>query len=185
MWVYFLSGLAMAEMESMLFPFVADRFCWGLEKSSMGFAYIGILMVITQGYLVRRWMPRFGEARVLLSGLFFFALSLFLIPVSISIWLLAGTMTILAIGNGLMRPPNLGLISLSTPAEEQGAVMGVTNSLASLGRIMGPAIGGLFYERLSPNAPFYFGGLLALLAFFLAFWQLKRRAATPSRSIGQ
>ena len=174
MFVYFLSGLAMAQMESMLFPFVADRFGWGLEKSSMGFAYIGILMVITQGYLVRKWMPRFGESRVLLAGLFGFALSLFLIPLSISIALMAVTMTILAVGNGLMRPPNLGLISLATPADEQGAVMGVTNSLASLGRILGPLVGGLLYERLSPGAPFYFAAVLAAAAFGLAFAQMRR-----------
>lgn len=174
MFVYFLSGLAMAQMESMLFPFVADRFGWGLEKSSMGFAYIGILMVITQGYLVRKWMPRFGESRVLLAGLFGFTLSLFLIPLSISIALMAVTMTILAVGNGLMRPPNLGLISLATPADEQGAVMGVTNSLASLGRILGPLVGGLLYERLSPGAPFYFAAVLAAAAFGLAFAQMRR-----------
>lgn len=174
MFVYFLSGLAMAQMESMLFPFVADRFGWGLEKSSMGFAYIGILMVITQGYLVRKWMPRFGESKVLLAGLFGFALSLVLIPFSVSVALLAITMTILALGNGLMRPPNLGLISLATPADEQGAVMGVTNSLASLGRILGPLIGGLLYERLSPGAPFFFAAVLATLALGLAWTQMRK-----------
>jgi MFS family permease len=51
-------------------------------------------------------------------------------------------MTVFALGNGLMRPPNLGIISLLTPAEEQGLTMGVTNSLASLGRIIGPVLGG-------------------------------------------
>lgn len=174
MFVYFLSGLAMAQMESMLFPFVADRFGWGLEKSSLGFAYIGILMVITQGYLVRKWMPRFGESRVLLAGLFFFALSLALIPVSISVALMALTMTVLALGNGLMRPPNLGLISLATPVDEQGAVMGVTNSLASLGRILGPVIGGVLYQRYSPGAPFAFAAVLAAAAFVLALLQARR-----------
>lgn len=185
MFVYFLSGLAMAQMESMLFPFVADRFGWGLEKSSMGFAYIGILMVITQGYLVRKWMPRFGEKRVLFAGLFFFALSLGLIPISVSVALMAVTMTILALGNGLMRPPNLGLISLATPVEEQGAVMGVTNSLASLGRILGPVIGGLLYQKMSAGAPFVFAAILAALAFGMAVLQSKRLSqmkvhSTPS-----
>jgi MFS transporter, DHA1 family, tetracycline resistance protein len=175
--VYFLSGLAMAQMESMLFPFVADRFGWGLEKSSMGFAYIGILMVITQGYLVRKWMPRFGEAKVLLAGLFFFAVSLALIPVSVSVALLAVTMTVLAVGNGLMRPPNLGLISLATSADQQGGAMGVTNSLASLGRILGPLIGGVLYERLSPGAPFFFAAVLAAVALGLAMRETRRLGA--------
>ncbi len=166
--VFLLSGLAMAEMESMLFPYVADRFGWGLEKSSMGFAYVGVLMVITQGYLIRKWMPRFGERRVLLVGLFAFATSLAFIPFSFSIALLAITMTILAVGNGMMRPPNLGLISVASRADEQGAVLGVTNSLASLGRIIGPAIGGLIYEHVGKGAPFWLASVLAFAAFAIA-----------------
>ncbi len=164
--VFFLSGLAMAQMEAMLFPYVADHFGWGLEKASMGFAYVGVLMVITQGYLIRKWMPRFGERRVLLWGLGGFALSLVLIPFSFNIWLLAVTMTLLALGNGMMRPPNLGLISLASPPSEQGAVLGVTNSLASLGRILGPAIGGFLYG-VSKGAPFIFAGALAFAAWVI------------------
>jgi DHA1 family tetracycline resistance protein-like MFS transporter len=166
--VFFLSGLAMAQMEAMLFPFVADRFGWGLEKSSLGFAYVGVLMVITQGYLIRKWMPRFGERRVLLVGLSGFAVSLALIPFSFTVSLLAITMTVLAVGNGMMRPPNLGLISLASPASEQGAVLGVTNSLSSLGRILGPAAGGWLYEHVSKGAPFWLAAVLAGLAIWMA-----------------
>ncbi len=175
--VFFLSGLAMAEMESMLFPYVADRFGWGLEKASMGFAYVGVLMVITQGYLIRKWMPRFGERRVLLIGLLAFAISLALIPISFSILLLAISMTVLAVGNGMMRPPNLGLISIASRSDEQGAVLGVTNSLASLGRIVGPAIGGLMYERLGKGSPFWLASVLA----FAALWMAWSTTTSPKR----
>lgn len=167
MFVFFLSGLAMAQMEAMLFPYVADVFDWDLQKASYGFAYVGVLMVFTQGYLVRKWMPKFGERPVLNAGLLAFAVSLLLIPFSTSVVVMAITMTILAIGNGLMRPPNLGLISLATPPQEQGAVMGVTNSLASLGRIIGPVIGGLLYQNVGKGAPFYFASGLAFMAWII------------------
>lgn len=165
--VFFLSGLAMAQMESMLFPLVADRFQWDLKTSSYGFAYVGFLMVITQGWLIRKWMPKFGEPPLLALGLALFGISLFGIAVSNSVAVLAVTMTVLALGNGLMRPPNLGLISLLTPAEEQGAAMGVTNSLASLGRIIGPALGGVLYQNVSQGAPFVLAGGLTALALAL------------------
>jgi DHA1 family tetracycline resistance protein-like MFS transporter len=176
--VFFLSGLAMAQMEAMLFPYVADRFGWGLETASMGFAYVGVLMVLTQGYLIRKWMPRFGERRVLTWGLGAFALSLVLIPFSFNIWLLAATMTLLALGNGMMRPPNLGLISLATPASEQGAVLGVTNSLSSLGRILGPVIGGYLYG-VSSGGPFWSAGLLAFLALVMV---MRSRAGAGAKT---
>lgn len=165
--VYFLSGLAMAQMEAMLFPYVDDVFHWGLQTASYGFAYVGILMVLTQGVFIRRWMPRFGEPLLLAAGLAMFSVSLFGIAVSTSVTALAVTMTVLALGNGLMRPPNLGMISLLTPADEQGAAMGVTNSTASLGRIVGPVIGGLLYEKMGRTVPFYFAGVLAGAAFLM------------------
>jgi multidrug resistance protein len=179
MFVFFLSGLAMAQMESMLFPFVADVFGWGLEISSYGFAYVGVLMAFTQGFLIRKAMPKFGERKTLLIGLLLFALSLFAIPIASSAVLLGAVMTILAIGNGFMRPPNLGLISIATPHDEQGAAMGVTNSLASLGRILGPIIGGFLYERVSKGAPFVFAGALTLFAAFLAARAAKKLKGAP------
>jgi MFS family permease len=163
--VFFLSGFAMSQMEAMLIPYLAEVFKWDLAKSSLGFAYIGVLMVITQGYLVRKWMPKFGEMRTLLFGLGCFSLSLALIPPSYSVAFLGLTMTLLALGNGLMRPPNLGMVSLVTPADQQGIAMGVTNSLSSLARIIGPIMGGLLYEGVGRGAPFYFAGVIAFIAF--------------------
>jgi DHA1 family tetracycline resistance protein-like MFS transporter len=168
--VFFLSGLAMAQMESMLFPYVADVFQWDLRMASYGFAYIGVLMVITQGYFIRIWMPKYGEPRLLLVGLGLFAISLLGIGLSSSVVFLAISMTILALGNGLMRPPNLGIISLMTPPQEQGAAMGVTNSLASLGRIIGPIFGGYMYERAGKGSPFFSASVMALLAFALVYF---------------
>lgn len=164
---FFLSGLAMAQMEVMLFPFMAERFGWDQARSSYGFAYVGVMMVFTQGYLIRKWMPRFGEPRLLSAGLLLFAISLFGIAFAGSIPMMAVVMTVLAIGNGLMRPPNLGMISLLTPASEQGAALGVTNSLASLGRILGPVIGGFLYERAGNGAPFVSAGILAVIALVI------------------
>ncbi len=172
--IFFLSGLAMAQMESMLFPYMYDHFGWGMEKASYGFAYVGVLMVLTQGYFVRKWMPRLGETRTLMIGLVLFAISLAGIAFSQTIFFMGIVMTILAVGNGLMRPPNLGLISQLTSSDEQGLVMGVTNSLASLGRILGPIIGGIFYEQFAKNSPFLFASGLAFVAAFMLFLLAKR-----------
>ena len=51
-------------------------------------------------------------------------------------WLkLFGLLGLLAIGSGLTRPPVFGLISILTPAHEQGATIGVAQSAGSLARI--------------------------------------------------
>ena len=180
--VFFLSGLAMAQMESMLFPLMSDRFGWGMRSASYGFAYVGVLMVIVQGYFIRKWMPKYGEPVLLSIGLLLFAASLFGIAMSGTIAAMAVVMTVLALGNGLMRPPNLGMISLLTPAHEQGAVMGVTNSLASLARIVGPVLGGWAYEQFGKGSPFAIAGALSALALAIV---LANRARLPATGRAQ
>lgn len=167
MFVYFLSGLSMAQMESMLINYMADVFGWDLKITTYGFAYIGVIMIFTQGYFVRKWMSRFGEPKVLSTGLILFALSLVGMALAPSLLPLSLAITCMSVGNGMMRPPNLGIISLVTPADEQGVSMGVTNSLASLGRIIGPILGGFFYKTLHPTAPFISAGVFAAIAWVI------------------
>lgn len=160
-------GLGMALMEVMFFPFVQDRFELNYQQASMGFAYVGIMMVLTQGYFIRKWIPRFGEKKVLLSGIIMMALAFFAIGFSYSISFLAIAVTFLALGNGCMRPPITGLASVLTTEDEQGFVMGVMNSLSAIGRIIGPVAGGWFYQEISEGAPFYSSGLMAVIALLL------------------
>ena len=160
-------GLGMALMEVMFFPFVQDRFGLNYQQASMGFAYVGVIMVLTQGYFIRKWIPRFGEKKVLFSGLIMMLLAFFGIGLSGSIAALAVAATLLALGNGCMRPPITGLASVLTTDEEQGFVMGVMNSLSAIGRIVGPVLGGWVYQEVSEGAPFFASGLMALIALIL------------------
>lgn len=162
--VFLLISLSMALMEVMVFPFVQDRFQWTYRVASLSFAYVGVVMVLTQGYFIRKWIPKFGEKKTLYFGLVAMAISFFGIGLSQTIWLLAAVMTLLAVGNGCVRPPVVGLTSVIADEEEQGYVLGVMNSIGAIGRIVGPVVGGWLYQNLSSEAPFYGAGLLALLA---------------------
>ncbi len=165
--IFLLISLAMALMEVMVFPLVQDRFGWDYKLASISFAYVGVVMVLTQGYFIRKWIPRFGEKKTLLFGLIAMMLSFVGIGLSFSIAVLALVMTLLAIGNGCMRPPIVGLASVISDDEEQGYVLGVMNSMGAIGRIIGPIIGGFLYQELSQGAPFYASGLLAFISVLL------------------
>ncbi len=160
--IYFLTSLAMSSMEATLVWFMGEKFNWGLQEVSFGFAYIGVMIVLTQGFIVRRLIPIVGERQTLLTGLTFFILGMLGIAWSPSITLMAVTMTSLSIGNGLINPSVLGSISLVSSADEQGLTLGITHSLSSLGRILGPVIGGFIYASLAIYSPFVFSGLIGL-----------------------
>ena len=168
----FATGLAMANMEASLFLYMQDRFGWGVRESSYGFAYVGVCIAFTQGYLVRKYLPIHGERGMLVAGFVLFILGMLFTGLSPWIWLLAIAMTAMAVGSGFINPAVSGSISLLTPAQEQGEVLGVNQSLAALARIIGPLMGGYAYMHVAHTAPFFMAA--ALSAVGLAFIWLAR-----------
>lgn len=167
MTVFMFSSLAMSGMEATLILFMGEKFQWDVKQVSFGFAYIGVIIVLTQGFIVRRLLPVWGERKVLRLGLLLLALGITGIAIASSIPAMAVTMTLLSIGNGLSNPSTLGSISLLVDSKEQGAALGVTQSMASLGRILGPVIGGALYGSIAITAPFWVSGILAFLGLMI------------------
>jgi DHA1 family tetracycline resistance protein-like MFS transporter len=156
--------------------FTFHRLHWDARDNGNLFAYIGILGVIIQGGLIRRLVPRTGERPLIILGCIALVLSMALLPLSGDLPLLVVSSTLLAIGNGFVTPLLSGVASKSTEPKSQGAVMGLMQSIASLGRMIGPAIGGFMLnydfnhsERPYGITPFWFSAVLMLLALFVAF----------------
>ena len=163
--VFFLSSLAMSTMEATLVLFMKDRFGWGLKEVSFGFAYVGVMIVIAQGYLVRKFIPRFGEKQILRIGLLCMSIGFAGIAFAHSLTWLAITQTFLAIGVGFTNPSTLGAVSLLIDSHEQGAALGTTQGMASLGRIIGPIMGGALFGSISVQSPFVVASLMTVLGF--------------------
>jgi DHA1 family tetracycline resistance protein-like MFS transporter len=170
----FLNTFALAHVEATLFLFVQDQFHWTLSQASFGFAYIGVIMVITQGYLIRKFMPKYGERNILVAGLILSALGFGLSALAGGVWLLALGVTALGFGNGLANPSLNGSISLTSGKDVQGNNLGVSQSLSSMARILGPPSGGLLYQRLSPSAPFAMAAVVMLAGLAFAYAIRKR-----------
>lgn len=167
--IFFLSTLSMALMEAMFFPFLQDRFNWGLKLSSLSFAMVGIMMAITQGFFIRKWIPAYGERKVLLTGLILMTFSYLAMGLSYNVILLGLACLALAVGNGCMRPPLMGMVSLIALESEQGFVMGIAHSFGAIGRIIGPLVSGWAYDNFSKGSPFFIASLTVLVASLMVF----------------
>lgn len=163
--VFFLANLAMPLMEVMLFPFVKDRFGWGQVQSGIGFAVVGLVMAFTQGVLVRRMMPRWGERKMLVWGMILMGASFYMIAGAHTVEFLAVAMLVLAIGNGFVRPSLLGVVSVLSKETQQGQIMGFSQSAASMGRILGPVLGGWLYTNQGMTSPFIAAGVVTTFGF--------------------
>lgn len=174
LFLLFLNTFALAHVEATLFLYVQQQFGWSLTKASFGFAYIGLIMVITQGYLIRKLMPKYGEARVLIAGLALSAVGFGLSSMAGSVPLLALGVTLLGFGNGMANPSLTGGVSLISGADDQGVNLGVGQSLSSMARILGPPTGGWIYQSISPSSPFAMAAGVAALGVLIA-WSIRGR----------
>ena len=164
------------------FPLFSNvRFGWDATANAFFFAFVGACAVLTQGVLLGKLQPRFGEKRLLLGGLALMALNLSLIALVPSAPLLYPVVGILAIGIGLAIPALTALISRRVSEREQGKVMGGQQAILSLTLILGPLISGLAFDYLGVPSPYWIGGLLAALALLVAAAACYRTTPRSSR----
>lgn len=178
----FILWFSLAQIEPVLILLVQDDFGWSKTTAYGSFIYIGLLMVLSQGYLVRKWIPKWGESFVnqkglliMSMGLIFIGFSGFLVvPLSVffslAFFVLFLGVTLFAVGYSVSNTSLNGALSLLTSEEKQGSIFGVNQSLSAMARMTGPAMGGWFYQYLFHESAFFVAGFLALMAFVLAVW---------------
>ena len=166
--IFFLVILAFAAMESIFALWALRQLDWGPEKVGYVFAYLGLLSALTQGGLIRPLTKRYGEERLLLCGLVLLAIGLVVVPFARQLALLGGAFAALAVGLGLTQPALNSLISRRAGGGEQGEVLGVTQSVGSLARIIGPPLAGYLFVDLGHSSPFLCGAITVAIAFILA-----------------
>jgi DHA1 family tetracycline resistance protein-like MFS transporter len=164
--VNLLYTLAFTGMET-VFPLLTQKnFGWDALQNGYIFTYVGILIVLMQGGLVRQLVKRWGERNLMILGLVLLGLGLSMLVWSNTVALLLLAVGILSIGDGAVTPTSSAILSLLAPAEEQGEMLGFAQGLGGLGRAIGPIIAGALFI-LEPGAPFYAGGAFALLAILI------------------
>ncbi|HKI19639.1 MAG TPA: MFS transporter, partial [Isosphaeraceae bacterium] len=164
----FLAVLAFAAFEGTFALFLELRMGWDARNAAFAFAGMGLLTAIVQGGIIRRLVPRFGEVRLILTGLALAACGFGGISLSSNVAELAGALLLLGVGQGLLSPSIAGLLSRLTPLREQGAVFGTYSSTQTLARMISYSIANLLLGKVSTAAP-YLGSLgIDAVAFILA-----------------
>ncbi len=183
--IFFLATFAFANFESTFALTLNKRMGLDPEQVMWLFVFVGVLAAIVQGGLIGRLVKRFGERRLILTG------AVILVPGYLAL-IAAGTISqlfsvlpLLALGAGLTGPSLSSLVSRMSNADEQGGILGVYQSMASMARILGPFWGVFAFERLGMNFPYWTAAVVALLSTWLAavVHSQARRAALSGHSL--
>jgi len=192
--IYFLFIVAFSIMTTSFSLYTMFRFGYDAQHTGYLFAYVGLIAVIIQGGLIGRLVKRFGELPLVIFGAFCFAISLFAVPfVGPAAGGLAGLLIgggVFSMGNSLATPALTSLASKSVDASQQGVVLGVTQSTASLARAVGPSLAAVlisssiayvgadglphYMSDRSLFVTFWTGAAIMMLAFFMAFFLLRK-----------
>lgn len=119
---------------------------WGPKEVGYVFAYSGLVGGTLQGGALGFLVKRFGERPLLASSLLASAIGYVVLGWAYTIPLLLLSATIAAFG-GVARPVATSLITQVVGRDEQGTVLGLTQSLTSAAQIVGPTIAGLLIEH--------------------------------------
>ncbi len=180
--VNLLYTIAFTAMETIFPLFTHHTFGWGASQNGYIFTYIGFIIVIMQGGLVGQLVKRWRESRVLLAGLVLMTVGLISLAFSTQFALLLVTLGLLSVGDGAVTPTVSTLLSFASPAEIQGEMLGLSQGVGGLGRIIGPLAAGSLYA-FGAAVPFIAGGILVLLAALVALPALSAvRRSTPLRT---
>ncbi|HJP90578.1 MAG TPA: MFS transporter [Pyrinomonadaceae bacterium] len=188
--IYFLFVVAFSIMTTSFSLFTMFRYGYDAQHTGYLFAYVGLIAVIIQGGLIGRLVKRFGELPLVIVGALCFAISLFAVPFvgpaagGLAALLVGGG--VFSMGNSLATPALTSLASKSVGAAEQGIVLGVTQSTASLARAVGPSLAAILISSAVAHlgadgephymsdhslfVTFWTGAAIMLIAFFLAFY---------------
>jgi multidrug resistance protein len=177
----FMIYFAMGFFETIMPLWSEARFGWGPRDIGLCFTYLGLVVAITQGYLVGRLAPRFGESKLVLIGVASYCFGLLWMTQSPDWLYMMFGITFTSGGGALAVTSMTSLVSRQAGEHERGLVLGVYNSSAWMGRFIGPPVSGLLFQAISVQAPLYGAALI----MFTCFWAVRalrahqRRTAAP------
>jgi len=167
-WLYFIFTLAFSGMEFSLPFLAADRFDYAPTEMFRIFVFLGLVLIFTQGGIVRRAVPKFGEKPVLLAGLLSVGLGIALLGFAGTSALLYTGLALTGLGAGLINPSVSALVSLYSPAAQQGRMLGIFRSLGSLARGIGPLAACFCYWWLGGTVTYLLVAIVVLIPWMMA-----------------
>lgn len=163
-------------LPSVFVLYVGYRYGWNPRDTGLALAAVGVMSIIVQGGLVRPLVAKFGERRVLLTGLAggIAGYVMFGLATTPSLfWLGLPVFGLM----GLFNPSVQALMTRRVSASDQGQLQGINASFMGLTGIVGP---GLFTWTFAlsigprsgwhlPGAPFLLAATLLTVAWVVAW----------------
>lgn len=166
--VIFLISLGFTFYTQFYAVYLYREFGFSVKDVGILFLWIGIWLVISQGFLVRLLSKKYQPSQVLRLSLFFVGCFILSLLLADQIWQLYIVNALIAIAYGLSSPNLTALVSMEANSEQQGEVLGINQSVNSSAQVIPPLVGGVLLG-LHTTSPLLAGGLIMLIGAITFF----------------
>jgi len=184
---YFLAIFAFANFEATLSLFSEYVFHMDRKSNSLLFAFVGFVLMLAQGGFYRRLAGKVPELKLMTAGVVMMFLGLGgMAGIALAAtsdpgdwkWVFYLTIAVAVFGFAFVNPSVSSLVSKRADPARQGEVQGVSQSFASLGRILGPFLGSVLFQIHPSRALPYAAAMVTLAVVTLLLPMIRRTEGT-------
>jgi MFS family permease len=172
--LYFLIFLGFSIYYAAFPTHAANDLKWSVTQLGIYYAVLSGVMALVQGPILRRALKKFSEEKLVLIGSLILGAG-FILFVSNNIVPVSGALILFAVGNGLMWPSFMSILSRRAGSKLQGTVQGVAGSFGGLASIIGLILGGFLYNSIG-GATFLISAGIILAIFIMSFRLLNKKS---------
>lgn len=136
------------------------------------FVGVGVVLVAVQASLIQPAAAALGSRGALRVGLLANVVGLGLLWRAETWPLLIASLLLLTVGQGLISPNLSALVAEGVSDDRRGEALGFQQSANALGRVLGPALAGLLYDRVTIGSPYLVGAALCAVALAVSTWRV-------------
>ncbi|MBK8557549.1 MAG: MFS transporter [Lewinellaceae bacterium] len=153
--------------------YLIQRFGMSVKDIGLVFAWVGIWLVFTQGFTVRRLSVKYSSTQILRWSILLLSITLPLLLLPSYGWNVLWINPFIATFQGITAPNLTTVVSAQASPEEQGEVLGINQSMISVGQMVPPVIAG-YLSSLNGAYPIIASGITIFIGW-LVYMSLKMK----------
>lgn len=173
--IFFIIVFSMANIYGTFALLGQKKFSFTDREIGYLYGILGLVGAIIQGGFLRILTRYFSDKKLVYAGLVLMSTGLAFMPYGHTFTGVGIAVGLMSAGTGMLQPVILSMISNAIIGKQQGEVLGVNQSLASLARVLGPLWGGFAFDYLGYEIPFLTGAVFSFITLIIALVFLRSK----------